>query len=180
MTAQSKAKLIIFDIDGTLADRDSDEILPGVRAFFDKHSHDFTFALATNQGGVGLRHWMEVEGFGDPSQYPTEAQAVEHICAVMDGLTPDGRNNGYITFYVCYAYQSKKSGKWGPSPYQLITPNEWNPDFRKPAPGMLLAAMADANASPAQTLMVGDSEEDEQAAKAAGCHFQYADDFFQR
>ena len=42
---------------------------------------------------------------------------------------------------------------------------------RKPGPQMLLEAMAEFGASPAQTLMVGDSETDLQAAERAGCDF---------
>ena len=40
---------------------------------------------------------------------------------------------------------------------------------RKPAPGLLLEAMAAAGATPRETVMVGDSERDLLAARAAGC-----------
>ncbi|NBC23366.1 MAG: D-glycero-beta-D-manno-heptose 1,7-bisphosphate 7-phosphatase [Gammaproteobacteria bacterium] len=41
---------------------------------------------------------------------------------------------------------------------------------RKPAPGMLLEAMAALGASPDETIFVGDSIRDVEAAHAAGCH----------
>lgn len=174
---QQKAKLIIFDIDGTLADRDTDELLPGVMEFFDRYATAFNIALATNQGGVGMRHWMERDGFGKPEEFPTEDQARAHVLAVQDQLM----KGQPIPYYICFAYQSKKSGQWSPLP-EGISPEdpEWRADHRKPAPGMLIRAMRDAQAQPTQTIMVGDSEEDEQAAKVAGCSFQWADDFFKR
>ncbi len=48
-------------------------------------------------------------------------------------------------------------------------PDVENPQYRKPAPGMLLEAMQDFHASPAQTVMIGDALRDLEAAQAAGC-----------
>lgn len=45
---------------------------------------------------------------------------------------------------------------------------------RKPAPGMLLAAMRDFDARPEGCVMYGDKQSDEAAAKAAGIAFAYA------
>jgi D-glycero-D-manno-heptose 1,7-bisphosphate phosphatase len=42
--------------------------------------------------------------------------------------------------------------------------------FRKPGPGMLQQAMQDFRSKPAQTVMIGDSLRDLQAAQASGCH----------
>lgn len=44
-------------------------------------------------------------------------------------------------------------------------------DCRKPAPGMLLAAIRDFNANPADCVMYGDRPSDETAARAAGVRF---------
>lgn len=49
---------------------------------------------------------------------------------------------------------------------------------RKPAPGMLLAIMAKADARPTETLFVGDMEIDAEAALRAGVRFRWASDFF--
>jgi D-glycero-D-manno-heptose 1,7-bisphosphate phosphatase len=49
---------------------------------------------------------------------------------------------------------------------------------RKPGPGMLLEAMRDFEASPEQTLFIGDRAEDQQAAKNAGIDFTPAGEFF--
>ncbi|MFC4271471.1 HAD-IIIA family hydrolase [Sneathiella chungangensis] len=43
-------------------------------------------------------------------------------------------------------------------------------DRRKPGPGMLIEAMRKFNARPGETVMIGDSTRDIEAAGAAGCH----------
>lgn len=165
-------KLIIFDLDGTLAERQGD-ILPGVREWFANHKELHNFAIATNQGGVGLRYWMEKDGFGDPSKYPTEDEVWAHLARVC------GQLDDQMRCFVSFAYQAK-SGNWSPVPDRGIDPEQWKRDSRKPAPGMLLDAMRSYDATVSKTLMVGDSEEDQQAAQAAGCAFQWAKDFFSR
>ena len=49
---------------------------------------------------------------------------------------------------------------------------------RKPFPAMLYELMAQFDASPTETLFVGDRETDKQAADAAGCNFEFANRFF--
>lgn len=49
---------------------------------------------------------------------------------------------------------------------------------RKPGPGMLLRLMDRLGYSPAETVFVGDREEDKGAAEAAGVRFEWASDFF--
>ena len=127
--ARREFRLLLFDCDGTLRDRDACRLLPGVREFFaalhgpgtwpehalegpgaaaggaspaaqpdavldlspdagsipgsdagptrDPAPAPPRIAICTNQGGAGLRRWMETSGFGNPQQYQTEAQ-VEH------------------------------------------------------------------------------------------------------
>lgn len=182
MTTQSNYNFIIFDIDGTLADRDTNVLLPGVLEWFESESHNYTIALATNQGGVGLRWWMVKGGFGEPDNYPDEDDALDHVAAVVNqlGLSPNRRADLDLRTYICYAYQSKTSGKWGPIPAGRINDWRWWPEYRKPSPGMLLRAMQEANFAAPETLVVGDGREDEQAAWTSGCHFQHADSFFHR
>jgi HAD superfamily hydrolase (TIGR01662 family) len=161
--------LYLFDLDGTLAERDSTELYPDAAQWLDNHGMA-QWMVVTNQGGVGLRYWMETEGFGKPEEYPTE----ETILAHLEALFPDTLNR----VLVAYAYQSKKSGKWSPTPNNDHM--SWNRAWRKPAPGMLLYAMSRNGVEPYETLMIGDSEEDQQAAAAAGCDFVWAWQFFAR
>lgn len=172
--------LYIFDVNGTLADRDTANILPGVREWFAAVDWATTrVAFATNQGGVGLRYWMESAGFGDPSQYPTEEQVRRRISTIEQELVPPTQElNSEI--YVCFAYQSRSSGKWSPAPPGYEGRPEWSPAWRKPAPGMLLQAMHDVGANASNTVFVGDSDEDLQAALEANISFHWADDFFGR
>lgn len=166
-------ELIIFDIDDTLADWRTHELLPGVKEWFDANAASTNLIGAANQGGVGLRYWMEHDDFGDPTRYPRSIDADEHFEIVQ-------RNLGHeFKVLRCYAYQSKK-GFWSPTPRGYEDANEWRQDWRKPAPGMLLEAMRLFDAKPEDTLMVGDSNEDRDAADAAGCGFVWADDFFGR
>ena len=50
----------------------------------------------------------------------------------------------------------------------------------KPSPAMLLEVMREVGASPEDVLYVGDWESDEEAARAAGVEFAWADEFFKR
>lgn len=54
-----------------------------------------------------------------------------------------------------------------------------NDERRKPNAGMLIEAMQAYHVSASETLYVGDRDEDEQAAKNAGCSFVWAKDFFE-
>ena len=106
-------------------------------------------ATATNQGGVA---------FGYLQAEPLLSQ-LALMC--REGSIPLGG------LYVCYTH-----------PKATIEQYRADDDRRKPGPRMLLEAMNDFEADVHETLMVGDSKEDEQAAKAAGCDFVWADIFF--
>lgn len=179
--------LIIFDMDGTLADRDTSHLLSGVRDWFRdvRPSLSAKVVIASNQGGVGLRYWMESGGFGKPEKYPTAKVAENHLFAVMNQCVGPDMECGIDDATLAFAYQSKFSGKWAPTPdiYQKDYHSlygRWDATFRKPIPGMLLDFMREYNVNPDRTLMVGDSEDDSSAAIAAGCEFIDAAVFFNR
>lgn len=165
--------LYIFDVDGTIAERDTTDLLPGVAEWF--AGNQTAVAFATNQGGVGLRYWMETARFGEPEKYPTAEVITARLESLAEKLQVKWEN-----IYYSFAYQSKSSDNWSPVPAgitEAMSP-EWFPASRKPNPGMLLEAISDNRAKSA--VMVGDSEEDEAAARAAGIDFIHADDFFGR
>ncbi|MCB0080218.1 MAG: HAD hydrolase-like protein [Caldilineaceae bacterium] len=166
-------KLLIFDVDGTLADMKTGELLPGVAEFFEMMPEwEERYAIATNQGGVALRYWMETDGFGEPAVFPTEEAARAHV----DGVV--GKIGREFDVHICFAYQSKRTGKWAPMP---SSGPEWEAENRKPNPGMLLAAMEAAGVTYGRdVLMIGDGDEDELAALRAGVTFVHADVFFER
>lgn len=65
-------------------------------------------------------------------------------------------------------------------PKGKLAPYNQESTQRKPAPGMLISLMGELGFRPEQTVMVGDSPEDAQAAANAGCLFMFADMFFER
>ena len=171
-------ELVIFDVDGTLAEAYTLNLLPRVKDFF-----QLVFqagcperpkvALATNQGGVGMRHWMEKGRFGKPEEYPTREDIEQRLKSLIAKLGGDRS----IPVYVSYRYQTRQ-GKWAPIPHGEGENPRWQEKWRKPQPGMLLQAMEDAGVAPHRTLFVGDNRDDQEAAQAAGCDFQWASDFF--
>lgn len=166
--------LLLLDVDGTLREYKTDVLLPKVRERIALVKEaGIPIAFCTNQGGVGLRHWQETGGFGEPQNYPTEDQVMNSLRRLKDILEIP-----QATIHVCYAYQSKKTSEWSPTPPGRENISYWHKDWRKPSPNMLLDAIDLWGAKPKKTLMVGDSEEDEQAAAAAGCKFMWAKDFF--
>jgi HAD superfamily hydrolase (TIGR01662 family) len=179
MTAETY-QMVIFDVDGTLAEKYILDLLPGVEDFFrlingSSCAAKPKVAIATNQGGVGMRHWMELQGFGNPEKYPTQADIEERMRKLTQLLLLDSEAG----IYAAYRYRNRE-GKWSPVPPEGKDNPRWSKDWRKPNPGMLLQAMQDADVAAADTLFIGDSPDDQDAARAAGCDFQWAETFFPR
>lgn len=177
-------KLIIFDVDGTLIEPFGEEPLEGVQEWFASQAKHYHIALATNQGGVGLRVWMEQEGFGDPEKYPTQQEQQKRLASLVNRLNEFAEQDLHIDVRIAYRYRSKTTGRWSPIPLTAQIAEQadpqWSVLYRKPSPGMLIAAYTHAGVIPADSLMVGDWEEDELAAHAAGMKFEWADKFFGR
>lgn len=179
-------KLILFDLENTLAMSWGDELLPGVAEWFAQESH-LPAVIVSNQGGVGLRYWMETGKFGEPDEYPTQ----EQVLARLQRLAHHSLDNTPV--YASWAYQSQK-GKWSPAPSEASEQgfglfqihagrgivSSWRQDWRKPNTGMLVLAMEQAGVTPENALMVGDQASDQEAARAAGCAYMPAHIFFCR
>ena len=163
-------KFMCLDVDGTLIDRETGELLPGVKKALKRSKVD-SFAFITNQGGVGLRYWMESGGFGDPSKLPTQRFIEERLYNLREQV--EKITGKKFRVYVCYAYQSKKSGEWSPTPEGLdeYEARYWRHNWRKPSGSMIGQAMREAGALPENTTMIGDRSEDRQAADHAGVKF---------
>ncbi len=110
-------------------------------------------AIASNQGGVA---W----GFISLEQ----ADALIRDIAAKIG--------GADTYRFC-PHDPRAAGKPNSRPEYAV-----DCACRKPKPGMLIAIMQSLGVSPAETVYVGDSPDDEQAAQAAGVHFVSAQQFF--
>jgi len=158
----SKIRLCLLDVDGTLTttksgatfrkSADDWQWLPGrLEKLHELKRQGVKLAVCTNQGGVA---------FGYMNQ-PNILTELARMC--KEALLPIGG------LYICYTH-----------PNATIERYRAEDARRKPAPGMLLEAMADFEASPQETLMVGDRSEDEAAAKNAGVHFMWAKEFFEK
>jgi len=153
-------KMVIFDVDGTLVQpksgatfrksADDWQWLPGrLKKLQELKEQGVRLAIATNQGGVAF-------GFMQKEHILAEL----HRTAYEAGIPAGG-------VYVCYTHPKAK-----------IEQYRADDDRRKPGPRMLQEAMNDFETDQHETLYVGDREEDEQAAKAAGVAFVWASTFF--
>src|SRR6266567_4592741 len=154
-------KLIIFDVDGTLATTKSGatfrksaqdwQWLPGrLEKLHALKAQGIRLTIATNQGGVAF-------GYLQQSDILRELGAMARIAGIPKG-----------GLYICYTH-----------PHAKLEQYRAEDNRRKPGPGMLMEAMKDFGTSPEETLYVGDLPEDEEAAKNAGVGFCLTGDFFE-
>jgi D-glycero-D-manno-heptose 1,7-bisphosphate phosphatase len=159
---ENKITLVIFDVDGTLVTTasgatfrktaDDWQYIPGrMEKVQQLRREGVKIGIASNQAGVAF-----------PWSSFSEAGIQFEIERVAHDIWAD-----YVG--ICYST---------PNPKAL--PQYHNPDDtrRKPGPGMIIEAMQWYSIRPEYTLFVGDRDEDEKAAVAAGVTFQHADDFF--
>lgn len=164
-----RRRLTIFDLDGTLIEGHVDRPdpdgpfvqrldfldvrpLPGRAAEIAQLlDNGGEVAIATNKAGVGFGHHT-VE----------DCRRKEEL--VRDALGFRGRG---VSWHECYYHPDARFETYRRDSF-----------FRKPRPGMLVAAMLAHCAGPRETLMVGDMEADRGAAEAAGCNFAWAQDYF--
>jgi len=191
---QTRAKqfdLIIYDADRTLVRRPDNrsgadpEFLPNV---LEVHEHAQTFglswldsgtqfAIATNQGGPACRD----AGWPTSKKYPSYGHVVNFYRLVAQRM----ENNANRGLYIAMAYKTQ-SGEILVPAHVMSSSRQLDPSWRKPEPGMILAAQRDARWASLMsrrfdgnnTLMVGDSDADRLAAEAAGVHFAWAWDYF--
>jgi histidinol-phosphate phosphatase family protein len=114
---------------------------------------------------------------GDPERVrpvPSAAPALARLRAagVRVGMVTNQSavGTGRITLDQLEAVQSRVCADLGPFDVVRVCPHapDAGCDCRKPQPGLVLSACADAGASPSRTVVVGDIETDLLAARAAG------------
>ncbi len=162
--------MIIFDIDGTLVDRDSTELLPGRKHFFQSLEKGVLIALASNQGGPACRN----AGWDWSNKYPT-LDDVENRLSIIKGIIEEAASR-MAHLYTSLIFIDKGGKIHIPKEISEKDPR-LNIEWRKPAPGMLNQAMKDLGVPVRYVTMIGDRAEDAGAAKAAGCNFFYTNDF---
>jgi HAD superfamily hydrolase (TIGR01662 family) len=160
-------RLMAFDVDNTLRVTnngapcpnrpDQWEIKPLVREVFDRMFGagllwSVSMGMATNQGGVA-------HGF------LTQRMAKGMLVDLALDLKPITGVDWHIL--MCPHHPTGSVGRY-----------TMQCACRKPQPGMLFRLMMDTVSGPQDTLFVGDMESDKETARAAGCHFMWADHFF--
>lgn len=170
-------KLVIFDLDGTLVHPWTTHLIPGVRLALKRlraKNKAIKFAIVTNKGNIGLKYWRTIvrkQGgdIGDPNQngwtIESTLEAVNQVANEIDAKA-----------YLSFAYKSQE-GNWSPTPTGAEDDPRWSQEWRKPNPGMLKQAMIDADATPDQTVMIGNSNDDLGAAEAAGIDYISVEEF---
>jgi phosphoglycolate phosphatase len=186
-TARGWPRAVLFDLDGTLIDSAPD-IAAAVNELLARSGRGpLTLAAVTSMIGNGVEKLVEraIAATGDP----LGPQALEHEQAVMldiyakhlTGLTtlmPGVRaaldalhGNGILLGLVTNKQQrfiETVLDHFGLSSLFGAVIGGGPGIVKKPAPDMLLAAMAQLGAGPQDAVMVGDSTSDVQAALAAG------------
>ncbi len=170
--------LYIFDLDSTLVEAYGIAVLPGVAVKLHQLVNEgHALSVATNQAGPAWRFETA------DSKYPLPSSLGERFQLIAEALPVLARAQWYIA--VADARLSLSSGAYeqiirafseaaGTLAVHLSADLTW----RKPAPGMLLAACADYQSPVAHTVFVGDADSDAAAAKAAGIGFVLAARFF--
>jgi phosphoglycolate phosphatase-like HAD superfamily hydrolase len=162
---------ILFDLDGTLAVKWGPTLLDGRLVALQQLS--VPMALVTNQGGIHARYsWL---ARGEPERaanYPTIESLLERLTAVTSQLPMIDR--AYAAFYVGhddYERPDNTADVHETLPTGVPFHGSWSPDWRKPQPGMLRQACLDLGVAPTAALMVGDNEDDANAATALSMSF---------
>lgn len=151
-------KLIIFDVDGTLVETKSG-------ATFRKSADDWQWLPGR------LEKLAELEAQGAQLAVATNQGGVAFgyldAVAIRQQLYTMAEEAHITIVEMCFSHP-----KASIDDYREDSPR------RKPAPGMLLDIIKASNVYPSDCLMVGDRDEDEQAARNAGIDFMWAKDFF--
>lgn len=159
-----KQKAVFLDRDGTinkyvgfLRNIDDFELLPGAADAIKRINESGYLAIVVTNQPVIARGEVSVD-------------ELEEIHNKMERLL--GEQGAYLdAIYYCPHHPDK--GFEGE-----VAELKINCNCRKPKPGMLLKAAEDFNIDLSKSIMVGDSESDMQAGKAAGCRTLYVDNAF--
>lgn len=136
--------------DGDLGDPDAVVLLPGVAwAVRALHEAGYRIVVVTNQGGVARGK------YGERDVEAVHARIAERLALEADLSSGTMLVDGW---YFCPYH-----------PEATVERYRREHPWRKPAPGMLLAAADDLGIDLAGSWMVGDQERDVTAGHAAGC-----------
>lgn len=170
--------LYIFDLDSTLVVRFRTEPLENVvEHVADLRAAGHQIAVATNQAGMAWRVSTQSAKFPDPARLAKRFEIVGRRIPTLISVPwfiaiHDSRVKVSDTEYRQLADELSRKA------IHLNLQISAEPDWRKPGPGMLHAAMSWYGLQATQTCFIGDMESDAEAAQAAGVQFAYAETFF--
>lgn len=170
--------LYIFDLDGTLVEKWGVALLPGVpEKLIALVRANRTLAVATNQAGIAWGAMTQAE------KYPTPATLGPRFDEIALRLPSLERAPWFVSIYDKRVRLSEKrygilvkALKHASQTLDLRVSAE--PSWRKPLPGMLLAAAACYGTTPDSAVFIGDMDSDREAAEAAGMDYANVADFF--
>lgn len=163
ITAESqKIKALFLDRDGVinkdinyLCDAHKCEFIPGVFDFcLLAQKYKYKIFVVTNQAGIARGYYSE-QKFLDFTKW-------------MESVF-DHKGINIIKTYYCPHHP-----EFGNDIYKQVC------DCRKPAPGMILKAIAEYNIDPIQSILIGDKETDIQAAISANIQQAYLFESFEK
>lgn len=167
----NEPKLLLCDLDSTLAVKWEPALLPGrVEALA---RAGWPVAIVTNQGGVHAGyHWRQEEP-ERAERYPTVASVRERL-EVITAALPEVKAV-YLAFHVGhdeYALPAVRDDVLTTLQRGVPFHGSWSPGWRKPNAGMLCQACRDFGVDPRETWMLGDAEDDRNAAATLGIPFR--------
>lgn len=174
----SQKTLYIFDLDSTLVEKWGIAPLPGVLDKLNTLVQDgCAIAVATNQAGIAWGAMTKQEKFPTPENLGPRFDEIAQL------LPPLQRARWFVSIHDTRVRLSEKryaalaeALERASQMLELIV--SVDPEWRKPQPGMLLAACESYAVSPDAAIFVGDMDSDGEAAKAARMDFGAAADFF--
>lgn len=170
--------LYIFDLDGTLVVRYGEQPLPDViETLVRLRAKGSQLAVATNQAGpawgvaTGQAKYPDPRGLG--ARFRRIATDVSQLTDVPWYVAVGDDRLSLSTMAYGLLMREFEAGATG-----LRLHLSASPTWRKPAPGMLLAACKAGNVMPCEAVFVGDSDTDAEAAARAAVGFVPAAEFF--
>ena len=174
----SEKTLYIFDLDGTLVETWGVAPLPGVLEKLDALVKDgASIAVATNQAGIAWGAMTKQEKFPTPDNLGPRFDEIARLLPPLQNARwfaaiHDKRVRLSEKRYTTLADALENASQ----SLELTVSAELV--WRKPQPGMLLAACESYAVAPEAAVFVGDMDSDFEAATAAGMDFVNAEDFF--
>jgi hypothetical protein len=169
-------ELILLDLDGTLAVKWEAQLLPG-RAEA-RERLEVPVVIVTNQGGVHARYALEQRGENErATPYPTLPsiwERLEGITRLVPQIT-----RVYVALYLGredYPLPADRGDRVHRLGSGVVVHAAWDPAWRKPAGGMLRQACCDLGVERARALMVGNQDDDREAARFANVPYRHVND----